>query len=77
MVPFQVSVDTEVLGPLLRPPAKAKAAVEVPQLPIQYLAVFKSFTSVQLVPFQVSVTAPAGVPPKAKDAVLVAPAVPI
>ena len=42
-----------------------------------FIAVFKSLTSVQLVPFQVSVTVLVdGDPPKANAAVLVAPAAP-
>ena len=56
-------------------PPKANAAVFVPASPIPYLAVFKSFTSVQLVPFQDSVFPTAVVvnPPKASAAVFVAP----
>ena len=41
-------------------PPKPKAAVLVPAPAKEYLAVFKSLTSVQLVPFQVSVFAVAG-----------------
>ena len=52
-------------------PPEAKAAVLVPAGPIRNLAVFKSFTSVQLVPFQDSVTAVGDglFPPKANAAV--------
>jgi hypothetical protein len=46
-------------GPL---PPKANAAVLVPQPDNAYLAVFKSFNSVQLVPFQDSLFATFPVP---------------
>jgi hypothetical protein len=57
------------------PPPKAKAAVFVPAPASLCLAVFKSFNSVQLVPFQDSVfpTLTVVSPPNAKAAVLVAP----
>ena len=65
------------VGPPGAYPPKAKAAVLVPAPATRYLAVPKSFTSVQLVPFQFSVLFLAGdaFPPKAKAAVLI-PAAP-
>mgnify|MGYP003139071099 CR=1 FL=1 len=54
-------------------PAIAKAEVVVPAPPPPHRAVFKSLTSVQVDPFQISVMAVAGgtSPPKHKAAVLV------
>jgi hypothetical protein len=69
LVPFHNSVTA------VPPPPKANADVLVPALPKFCLAVFKSLTSVQFVPFQFSVLPVfGGVPPKARDAVFVAPA---
>ena len=70
--PFQDSVSPTV-GDL---PPNAKADVFVPAPAKFLIAVFKSPTSVQLLPFQVSLTASLVdvYPPNAKAAVLLAPA---
>ena len=65
LVPLNNSVFPDAAG---TDPPKAKAPVAVPDPAKPFLEVFKSFTSVQLVPFHDSAFA---VPPKAKAAVLV------
>ena len=71
MVPLYNSVTSATELSAGAPPPNAKAAVCVPAPAKYLLAVFKSFTSVQLVPFQVSVSAETfgPYPPKAKAAV--------
>ena len=69
--PDHSSVAVTFPGPLS--PPKANPTVLVPAPPKPDLAIFKSFTSVQLVPFQVSVfaTLVGTLPPNAKAAVCI------
>ena len=77
MLPFQSSVNAGDTAP-----PKPKAAVLLPAPPKPFLAVFKSETSVQLLPFQDSVKflfPPVGLlnPPKTNEAVFEIPADPV
>jgi len=57
LVPSQDSVLATVVGPGASSPPNAKAAVDGPVPFKAVLGLFKSFTSVQLDPFQISVFA--------------------
>jgi len=73
-VPSHDSVSALVTGLGLVPPATIAFVYSPPKIPYSLLAVFKSDTSVQLLPFQLSVTpefAPGISPPAAKPAVTI------